>query len=196
MCTAAPFLATPSMKSAHANMSNFTAQTDGTRALVARAHLARALARLFAEPLTTASQADKNGGEEAMRGRAAEGWWGGGGPSSLPSHAPLTPRLALPVQTSPQGPPTPACATPEQPSPIAAPVRPSTPPTSCVPPAPVYLAQGEPPATGPTTPPPWPEAYIFSMDPDRIMCRKCCKRHYNFHWYSHCFMCNRSDNAN
>jgi hypothetical protein len=36
-----------------------------------------------------------------------------------------------------------------------------------------------------------PEAYVFSTDPDRIVCRKCCNRHYNFRWYSHCFMCNR-----
>jgi hypothetical protein len=104
-------------------------------------------------------------------------------PTPPPAPTP-TPRSALPVLTSSQGPPTPACSSPEQPSPIAALVIPFTPPTPCVsPPTPL-------PATGPPTPPKWPEAYIFSTDPDRIVCRKCCKRHYNFRWYSHCFMCN------
>jgi hypothetical protein len=49
------------------------------------------------------------------------------------------------------------------------------------------------PVKGPPPPPPWPEAYIFSTDPDRIVCRKCCKRHYNFRWYSHCFMCHMDE---
>jgi hypothetical protein len=106
------------------------------------------------------------------------------GPPTPPPAPTPTPQSALPVLTSSQGPPTPACSSPEQPSPTAAPVIPSTPPTPCVSPPP------PPPATGLPTPPPWPEAYIFSTDPDRIVCRKYCKRHYNFHWYSHCFMCN------
>jgi hypothetical protein len=33
-------------------------------------------------------------------------------------------------------------------------------------------AHGAPPVTGPPTLPPWPEAYVFSADPDRIMCFK------------------------
>jgi hypothetical protein len=32
---------------------------------------------------------------------------------------------------------------------------------------------------GPPSPPSWPESYVFSTDPDRIVCRKCCKRHYS-----------------
>jgi hypothetical protein len=32
---------------------------------------------------------------------------------------------------------------------------------------------------GPPPPPPWTDA--FSTDPDRILCRKCCKRSYIFH---------------
>ncbi len=53
-------------------------------------------------------------------------------------------------------------------------------------------ATSAPPPTspGPPTPPPWPEAYVSSADPDRIVCHKCCNRHYNYRWYSHCFMCN------
>jgi hypothetical protein len=99
-----------------------------------------------------------------------------------PPPAPIpTPRSALLVLTSPQGPLTPACSSPEQPLPIAAPVIPSTPPTPCVSP---------PPATGPPTQPPLPEVFIFSTDPGSILCRKCCKHHYNFRWYCHCFMCN------
>jgi hypothetical protein len=43
------------------------------------------------------------------------------------------------------------------------------------------------PPAGPPPPPPWSDA--FSTDPDRIICRKCCRRSYIFRWYSHCFMC-------
>jgi hypothetical protein len=48
------------------------------------------------------------------------------------------------------------------------------------------------PAT--TVPPPWPEGYVFSTDPDRIICRYCCKRHYNYKWYSHCYLCHINEN--
>jgi hypothetical protein len=44
---------------------------------------------------------------------------------------------------------------------------------------------------GPPPPPPWTEA--FSSDPDRIICRKCCKRSYVFRWYSHCYLCHIND---
>jgi hypothetical protein len=49
------------------------------------------LAIFLSEPLATASQTDKEGGEEAVRGGATEGWWGGGGSFPLPSqhHTPL-----------------------------------------------------------------------------------------------------------
>jgi hypothetical protein len=93
------------------------------------------------------------------------------------------------------GSPLPACTTPDHPSPSAAPVVTTTPPSSPGPPPTPAPAAEEPadkgpPVSGPPTPPPWPEAYVFSTDPDRIVCRKCCNRHYNFRWYSHCFMCN------
>jgi hypothetical protein len=84
--------------------------------------------------------------------------------SSQPSMP--TPVLQVVPAESSAGPPTPP------------PAPPTTPPPSRAP-------------AGPPPPPPWPEAYVFSTDPDRIVCRKCCNRHYNFRWYSHCFMCNR-----
>jgi hypothetical protein len=88
-------------------------------------------------------------------------------PTSLqPSSPATTPALLLLPAAPPAGPPTPP------------PAPPTTPPPSRAP-------------AGPPPPPPWPEAYVFSTDPDRIVCRKCCNRHYNFRWYSHCFMCNR-----
>jgi hypothetical protein len=45
----------------------------------------------------------------------------------------------------------------------------------------------------PPAPPPWPKAYVFSMDPDRIICRKCCKRNFNYRWCSHYFMCHMNE---
>jgi hypothetical protein len=86
-------------------------------------------------------------------------------PTSLQPSSP-TPALLIVPAESPAGPPTPP------------PAPPTTPPPSRAP-------------AGPPPPPPWPEAYVFSTDPDRIVCRKCCNRHYNFRWYSHCFMCNQ-----
>ncbi len=51
------------------------------------------------------------------------------------------------------------------------------------------------PATSePPPPPPWPEGYIFSTDPDNIICRYCCKRQYNYKWYSHCYLCHTNEN--
>jgi hypothetical protein len=81
------------------------------------------------------------------------------------------------------------------PLPTAGPVIINTPPSSrgSLPlPAPTTadLALDVPPANQPPTPPPWPEAYVFSAGPDHIVCRKCCNCHYNYRWYSHCFMCN------
>jgi hypothetical protein len=66
-------------------------QTGGTRAPTARAPAARALAGFLTEPLAATSQTDKEGGEEAVQGGAAEGWWGGGDSFPLPSqhHASL-----------------------------------------------------------------------------------------------------------
>ncbi len=40
--------------------------------------------------------------------------------------------------------------------------------------------------SGPLPPLPWTDA--FSTDPDRILCRKCCKRSSFFRWYSHCYV--------
>jgi hypothetical protein len=101
-----------------------------------------------------------------------------------------------PAQLSPLAPPSPAELPPlAPPSPTATPTNICTPPSSRVsPPTPprttAELTRDTPPATGPPTPPPWPEAYVFSAEPDRIVCRKCCNRHYNYRWYSQCFMCN------
>jgi hypothetical protein len=66
---------------AHANMGEITNCT--TRAPTAQAPAARALARFFI--------GGKEGGEEAVQGGAAEGWWGGGDSFPLLSqhHAPL-----------------------------------------------------------------------------------------------------------
>ncbi len=80
----------------------------------------------------------------------------------------------------------------------AAPVIPSTSPTPCVlTPVPTThdLAQCAPSAVGLPTLPPWPKSYVFLADPDCIICRECCKRHYNFRWYSHCFMCHMKENT-
>jgi hypothetical protein len=85
-------------------------------------------------------------------------------PPSEPS-SPMPVLLIMPA-SPPAGPPTPPSAPPTTPPPSRAPA-------------------------GPPPPPPWPEAYVFSTDPDRIVYRKCCNRHYNFRWYSHCFMCNK-----
>jgi hypothetical protein len=101
-------------------------------------------------------------------------------PLALPLPTPISP---LPAQLSPLAPPSPTCATPNHPSPSrGSPLIPTRTSTD--------LALDAPPATGPPTPPPWPEAYVFSADPDRIVCRKCCNRHYNYRWYNNCFMCN------
>jgi hypothetical protein len=56
-------------------------------------------------------------------------------------------------------------------------------------PAPAPSTIPAPATSNPPPPPPWPEGYVFSTDPDRIICRYCCKRHYNYKWYSHCFLC-------
>ncbi len=94
-----------------------------------------------------------------------------------PPPAPSSTRQSpLPAQLSP------ACATPDHPLPTTTPVIISTLPSSHrLPPMPTpttaNLVLDAPPATGPPTPPPRPEAYVFSADPDRIECRKCCNRH-------------------
>ncbi len=62
--------------------------------------------------------------------------------------------------------------------PLAAPADSSHTPTSPT------ISEPQPPP-----PPPWPEGYVFSTDPDRIICRYCCKRHYNYKWYSQCYLC-------
>jgi hypothetical protein len=61
------------------------------------------------------------------------------------------------------------------------------PPPSSQPTAPPAKEEPQRAPAGPPPPPPWSEA--FSTDPDRIICRKCCKRSYVFRWYTHCYMC-------
>ncbi len=109
--------------------------------------------------------------------------------------SPVSPALTTPKDSDSAptfSPPSePASSQPSSPTPVlqvvpaessaGPPTPPSAPPTT---PPPLRVPAGPPP------PPPWPEAYVFSTDPDRILCRKCCNRHYNFQWYSHCFMCN------
>jgi hypothetical protein len=127
-----------------------------------------------------------------MRGRAAKDRGGGG-------HAPSfsSPRLASPAsplsttttsptpQTPPpssplkQDPSTPVLTTPEPPSLTAAPTDLFTPPPIALasPSAPEAADECAEPvlctltAYGPPPPPPWPESYVFSDDPDRIVCR-------------------------
>jgi hypothetical protein len=116
--------------------------------------------------------------------------------------SPISPARTAPLSPVPPAPSTskesdsdPACTPPSEPSspspallimPAASPADPPTPPSA----PPTTPPPSRAPA-GPPPPPPWPEAYVFSTDPDRIVCRKCCNRHYNFRWYSHCFMCNK-----
>jgi hypothetical protein len=120
-------------------------------------------------------------------------------PSPSPTSLSPSPEQLSPLaheQLSPLAPPSPAgLPLLAPPSPSATPAINNTPPSSRgSPPTPTRttadLSLGAPPATGPPTPPPWPEAYVFPADPDRIMCPKCCNRHYNYRWYSQCFMCN------
>jgi hypothetical protein len=99
-----------------------------------------------------------------------------------------TPATSLLPAGSPIGQP------PSPHSPTSSPTSPSlhTPPAQPEMPA-------EPPDRASTTrapavpppPPPWTNA--FSTDPNRILCRKCCKRSYIFRWYSHCYMCHLNE---
>jgi hypothetical protein len=122
-------------------------------------------------------------------------------PALLPHPPPITPpmsRTPPPLPPLEQGLTMPICATPELPSPTAAPTDLSTPPPTALAPQPASEIAGPAhcPATADRPPslPPWPESYVFSTDPDRIVCRKCCQRHYNFRWYSRCFMCHMNEN--
>jgi hypothetical protein len=132
-----------------------------------------------------------------------------------PLHGSPLPSALSPQQSSissplPRTPPT--TSPPDPSSPIRAsldPLLPTTapadfltlPPTALAPqsaPEAAKIEDAEPvqclvTADGPPSPLPWPEPYVFSTDPDRIICRKCCKRHYNFRWYSHCFMCHMDE---
>jgi hypothetical protein len=108
--------------------------------------------------------------------------------------SPVSPALPTPIDSaptfSPPSEPTPSLPSSPPPALLIVPAEsPASPPTS--PPAPPTTPPPSRAPAGPPPPPPWPEAYVFSTDPDRIVCRKCCNRHYNFRWYSHCFMCNR-----
>jgi hypothetical protein len=130
-------------------------------------------------------------------------------PLSPSPAAPTTPAYTRSLPSSPQLLPSTTACTPDHSSPPPAPSSVSSPSSPPEPPSPPHagveaisatasLAPSPqsssltPVSTGPPTPPPWPEAYVFSTDPDRIVCRKCCNRHYNYRWYSHCFMCNRT----
>jgi hypothetical protein len=128
-------------------------------------------------------------------------------PAGTPDHSASALSTMSTPPTSPESPSSPPLAvqvisTPISPAPVPAPsTNTSTPTTS-------GLASSPPPAapersstasTAPATsepppPPPWPEGYIFSTDPDRIICRYCCKRHYNYKWYSHCYLCHTNEN--
>jgi hypothetical protein len=108
-------------------------------------------------------------------------------PQLLPSTTTCTPDHSSP-------PPAPSsCSSPSSSPELPSPPHPVVEAISAIAsPAPSHQSSSPTPvSTGPPTPPPWPEAYVFSTDPDRIVCRKCCNRHYNFRWYIHCFMCNR-----
>jgi hypothetical protein len=115
-------------------------------------------------------------------------------PLSTPS-SPPTPRMPPPPSPPEPRPSTPIRTTPVPPSPTAAPADLLTPPPIAVSPPPdavdeyAELVQCMVTTDGPPPPPPWTESYVFSDDPDRIVCRKCCNRHYNYRWYNHCFMC-------
>ncbi len=86
-------------------------------------------------------------------------------PQGLPSSPPLaalvisTPTSQAPAPSTISSPPTAS-----GPTPSAAPERSSTTPAT----------SEQPP------PPPWRKGYVFSTDPDIIICWYCCKRHYNY----------------
>ncbi len=118
-------------------------------------------------------------------------------PHPLPITTPMS-RTPPTLSPSEQGPFTLICATPELPSPTAAPTDCSTPlPATLVPqPAPEVADPAQCPATTDRPPslPSWPESYVFSTDPEVIVCHKCCKCHYSFRRYSHCFRCHMNEN--
>jgi hypothetical protein len=102
-----------------------------------------------------------------------------------PAKTSPTTTTSTPTPPSPPGPasPQPAPSPPSTPTP---PPAPASPPTSA---ATASTSTTTTDGPEPPPPPPWPEGYVFSDDPDRIICRKCCKRHYNYKWYRHCFLC-------
>ncbi len=106
------------------------------------------------------------------------------GPPSLPPLAALV--ISTPILPAPAPAPStitsmPTTSEPTSLPPSAAPKRSRTALTA--------LATSEPPS-----PPLWLEGYVFLTDPDRIICRFCCKRHYNYKWYSHCYLCHMNEN--
>ncbi len=121
----------------------------------------------------------------------------------LATFSPAPPAFPTPIYSDP--PSTPILSPPSIEQPVALAVSPTDTPHS--PPAPPMTPtspqQPAPPAAppekevhprtpaSPPPPPPWSEA--FSTDPDRILCRKCCKRSYIFRWYSHCYMCHLNE---
>jgi hypothetical protein len=102
-----------------------------------------------------------------------------------PAKTILTTTTSTPTPPSPPGPASPQPA-PSPPSTPTIPPAPASPPNSAATASP---STSTPAGPEPPPPPPWPEGYVFSDDPDRIICRKCCKRHYNYKWYRHCFLC-------
>jgi hypothetical protein len=133
-------------------------------------------------------------------------------PSPTPTTSPFTEQsLSLDDHDLPQSPAILPALTPDRSATAPAPSTISTTPTSPGPPSPPPSpapgtstltspapAPSSAPSTAPTTsepppPPPWPEGYVFSTDPDRIICRFCCKRHYNYKWYSHCYLCHSNE---
>jgi hypothetical protein len=108
-------------------------------------------------------------------------------PLSTPTTSPM-PWTPPPLSPLKQGPSTPFQTTPMPPSPTAVPTGLFTPPPIALasPSAPEAADEYAEPvlcmvtAYGPPPTPPWPESYVISDDPDRIVCRKGSKRHYNF----------------
>jgi hypothetical protein len=108
-------------------------------------------------------------------------------PPPAPSPTLWTPPLLPP---SSQGTPLPTCATPEHPSPTTTLAILSTQLAPLILlPAPLSWAWRtvRPQLLG------HPHR-LHSLN--HIVCHKCCKQHYNFWWYSHCFMCHMDENRN
>jgi hypothetical protein len=135
-------------------------------------------------------------------------------PSPTPTESPIA-ELSLLLADPPQLQTIVPVRTPDHSAPALAPSAISSPPTPTAPAPSTTLAptttsgpSPAPPSAAPADssptltlltisewppPSPWPEGYVFSTDPDRIICRYCCKRHNNYKWYSHCYLCHTNE---